>query len=247
MGIRLDDVNKRIIHALMEDARTTSAPMIAEEVGVSPATIRNRIRQLEEAGVIRGYHANVDFERADGLLTTLTVCTAPVDERHRLAQQARAVAGVTNVRELLSGRENLHVLAVGADTSDLQEVSRELAALGVEIVSEDLVRSEDYQGYHPFGPEETQQRFSDFISLTGGSEVVELTVPEDAPIANCTLERAGQEGILANELLVVSIERDTEVLAPQGKTEIVPGDLLTVLSRDGITESMLEAFRGDDS
>ncbi len=245
MSIRLDEVNKRIIHALMEDARNTSAPMIADEVGVSPGTIRNRIQQLEDAGIIRGYHANIDFERADGLLTSLYVCTAPVDERQRLAQQIRTISGVVNVRELLTGRDNLRILAVGENTNDLQKVSQEIVSLGLEIVDEDLVRSDDYQGYHPYGPTEMEQRFSDFISLTGGSEVIELTVPESAPIANKTLEQAGQDGILDDELLIVSIERDDAVLTPRGKTEIKTGDLLTVLSREGITEGMLKAFQED--
>lgn len=246
MSIRLDEVNKRIIHALMQDARKTSAPMIADEVGVSPATIRNRIQQLEDAGIFRGYHANVDFERADGLLTTLYNCTAPVDDRHKLSQQVREISGVINVRELFTGRENLHILVVGKDLDDLQEVARKIVSLGVEIEDEGLMRSEKYQGYQPFGPGETQQRFSDYISLTGGSEVVEITVPEEAPITNITLEQAGREGLLEDEVLVVSIERDEEILTPQGKTEIKAGDLLTVLSRNGITEPMLKGFRAND-
>jgi len=67
MDTRLDEIDRRIIHALMDDARTISAPTIAEELNVSPGTIRNRIAQLEENGVITGYHASIDFERAEGI------------------------------------------------------------------------------------------------------------------------------------------------------------------------------------
>ncbi len=242
MSIRLDEVNKRIIHALMDDARNTSAPMIAEEVGVSPATIRNRISQLEDAGVIDGYHANVDFEAADDRLTVCFICQAPIDDRERLTQQVRTVQGVINVRELMAGGANLHVLAVGEDSAALDNVARELVSIGLVIERESLVRSDQYQSYQPFGPAQTQQKFSDFISLTGGNEVVEVSVPDDAPIAGLTLERAGMTDVLADGVLIVSIERDDEVLTPTGTTEIRPGDLLTVLSRDGISESMLDAF-----
>ncbi|MFC4438008.1 MULTISPECIES: Lrp/AsnC family transcriptional regulator [Natrialbaceae] len=246
MSIRLDDVNKRIIHALMGDARNTSAPMIAEEVGVSPATIRNRINQLEDAGIIRGYHANVDFDSADDMLTTLYVATAPVGERARLAQQARTITGVVNVREFMAGGENLHVLAVGGDVEGVNDVARELTALGLDIDDEKLVRTEQFQSYHPFGPAETRQQFSDYISLAGGNKVVQLTVEDDAPIADTTLERAGTEGLLEEGLLVVSIEREDSVLTPTGDSEIRAGDLLTVLSRDGITDRMLDAFEAKD-
>lgn len=52
MQARLDDIDRRILYYLRVDARNTTAPMIAEEVDVSAATIRNRINQLEEKGVI---------------------------------------------------------------------------------------------------------------------------------------------------------------------------------------------------
>lgn len=246
MDIRLDEVNRRIIHALMGDARNTSAPMIADEVGVSPATIRNRIHQLEEVGVLRGYHANVDFERADGRLTNLFMCNAPVAERERLARQVRVIPGVVNVRELMTGRRNLHVLAVGEDTSDLRHVAREIAKLGIDIEDEDLVQSEHFQTYRPFGPDDDSPKaLSDFISLSGGAEVLEVTIPETAPVAGLTLEEAGRKGVLDDELLVVAIEREDAVVTPRGSTQIRPDDLLTILSRGGVTEEALESFEAE--
>lgn len=244
MDIRLDEVNKRIIHALMYDARSTSAPMIADEVGVSPATIRNRIGQLEEAGVIEGYHANVDFERGDGRLRNLYLCNAPVEDRERLAHKVRLVPGVINVRELMTGRRNLHVLAVGTDTGDLRRIAREIASLGIDIEDEDLLQAEHYQSYQPFGPdEEAPQPLSDYISLTGGAEIVEVTVPKGAPIEGLTLEDAGHKGLLADDVLVVAIERDDSVLTPRGGTAIQSDDLVTLLSRTG--EADLEAFQAE--
>ena len=243
MDIRLDEVNKRIIHALMEDARSISAPMIADEVGVSPATIRNRIGQLEDAGVIEGYHANVDFERGDGRLRNLYLCNAPVEDRERLAQQVRLVPGVINVRELMTGRRNLHVLAVGTDTQDLRRIAREIATLGIDIEDEDLVQTEHFQPYQPFGPDDEMPKpISDYISLTGGAEVVEVSVGSNAPIEGLSLERAAREGVLDDDILVVAIERDDAVLTPRGETVVQADDLLTVLSREGVTETALEAF-----
>lgn len=61
---RLDEIDQQIIHRLMTDARSNSAPAIAENIGVSPGTVRNRIDSLEEDGIIEGYHAHINFERA---------------------------------------------------------------------------------------------------------------------------------------------------------------------------------------
>lgn len=146
-------------------------------------TIRNRIQQLEEHGIITGYHASVDFERTGARLTNLFVCTAPVPERERLARTVLGIPGVIDVRELMSGRENLHITAVGTDTNDITRITRALAALNLEIEEEDLVQREHTQPYGPFGPGSVElgESVADFISLTGGAEVVELAVGESAP------------------------------------------------------------------
>lgn len=57
-GYRLDELDRRIVYALMRDGRTT-ATSIAEDANVSGATVRNRIERLEDHDVITGYRADV--------------------------------------------------------------------------------------------------------------------------------------------------------------------------------------------
>ena len=59
MSLQIDTIDERILYYLSQEARHTSAPDIAKKVDVSAPTVRNRIRRLEEAGVIRGYHADI--------------------------------------------------------------------------------------------------------------------------------------------------------------------------------------------
>jgi DNA-binding Lrp family transcriptional regulator len=54
----LDDLDRLIIAQLQRDARQTNRAL-AEAAGVAPSTMLARVRRLEEAGVIRGYHAVV--------------------------------------------------------------------------------------------------------------------------------------------------------------------------------------------
>src|SRR6056297_1459226 len=103
MSYRIDEIDQRILYHLAADARNTSAPMIAEEVDVTPATVRHRITQLEDHGIIEGYHAAIDYEATNGKLTTQFTCTAPVSEREQLAADALTVSGVVHVRELMAG------------------------------------------------------------------------------------------------------------------------------------------------
>lgn len=244
MSHRLDDIDRRIIHDLMRDARNTSAPMIAERLNVSPGTIRNRIDQLEDRGVIRGYTAEIDFEQADDRLTTLYVCTAPVAERNALAQEATAVPGVINVRELMTGRENVHVMAVGENTADLRRIARTLSGLGIEIEDETLVEGQTSMPYASFAPDEAVSASAptDLISLTGDATGVEVTVQSDAPIADHSLEDAVSEGILDEDALIVAIERGDRVLTPHGSTVVRRDDIVTVLCRGGWSAGALEAF-----
>ncbi|WP_226005335.1 Lrp/AsnC family transcriptional regulator [Natrinema salinisoli] len=249
MDYRLDEIDRRIIHALMAEARNTSAPTIAEDVNVSPGTIRNRIAQLEEQGVITGYHAAIDFEQAESYLPNLFMCNAPVSERESIATQAQIIPGVINVRELLTGRRNLHVLAVGADTEDLRRIARSLSDLGLEIEDEVLVQNETTQPYSPFGPgnQTREAMLTDFISLSGDAEVAEVTVDRDAPVAGTSLQEAARRETFTDDTLVIAIERDDTVLTPHGDTEIRPDDIVTVFSRNGVTEETIKSFRSSET
>ena len=146
----LDELDRYIVYALQRDSRNTSARTIAEARGVSPSTVRKRITRLEEKDVITGYTLEVDYEAAGFQLYTLIICTAPIPQREELARQAREVDGVVSVREIMTGAENVHVTVVGEDGDDLSRIGRELNALGLEIIDEDLVRNEYNHPYHGF-------------------------------------------------------------------------------------------------
>lgn len=248
MDYRLDEVDKRILYYLAADARNTSAPSIAEEVDVSAGTIRNRIRQLEANGIVQGYHAAIDYERADDLLTSLFTCNASVSEREALGRRALDVRGVVNVREVMTGRGNLRVKAVGRNTDDIARISRELADLGLDIEDEDLLQREYFRPYHQFGPDDADRRsLVDFMSLAGSAEVVDVPVAETAPLAGKSLAEANEEGVLDDDVLVVAVERDDDVLMPKGSTRIHAGDLVTLFSRNGIPGDVMGVFaRRDD-
>jgi DNA-binding Lrp family transcriptional regulator len=149
-GADLDAVDRQILYHLQRDARHTSSSDIAERLGVSPSTVRTRLGKLEETGVVRGYHVDIDYERAGYPLYTKIVCTAPVPERGALVARARDVHGVTAVREIMTGKRNVYVNAVGRSHDDLNRIAGELDEAGLDIVDEQLVRGEHVCPYHGF-------------------------------------------------------------------------------------------------
>ncbi|MBR0642101.1 Lrp/AsnC family transcriptional regulator [Plastoroseomonas hellenica] len=55
----MDATDRRILRALSNQARQTNAEL-AESVGLSPSPCWTRVKRLEQAGVIQGYHALLD-------------------------------------------------------------------------------------------------------------------------------------------------------------------------------------------
>lgn len=57
--VDLDDVDRQIVTALHADARMPNSAL-AELVGIAASTCHGRVRRLQELGVIRGFHADID-------------------------------------------------------------------------------------------------------------------------------------------------------------------------------------------
>lgn len=56
---RLDPIDRKILSELQADGRMTNVEL-AKRVGISAPPCLRRVRALEEAGLIRGYHAEVN-------------------------------------------------------------------------------------------------------------------------------------------------------------------------------------------
>jgi DNA-binding Lrp family transcriptional regulator len=138
----LDDLDRAIIAALQRDARHASSGDIAAAMDVSASTVRKRIQRLESEGIITGYRATVDYERAGYPFYMFVVCSAPIPERERLAAAALEVPGVVDVREIAAGEDNVLVTAVARDSERLTETARALSELGLTVREEELVRSD---------------------------------------------------------------------------------------------------------
>lgn len=70
----MDGKDAKILACLERDARMSYA-QIAARAGMSPSSVHDRVRKLEDAGVIRGYRAQIDLEKA-GLPITAIVSLA---------------------------------------------------------------------------------------------------------------------------------------------------------------------------
>lgn len=153
--IELDEVDRSILHELQEDARRATAEEMGKKAGVSASTVRNRIGRLEEAGVIEGFHPHINYEQANYQLHLFIICQASPAERAELAKEALEIIGTITVREMLSGANNLHIEAIAENSDAVDIIVEKIAALGLEIVSTEVVKEEHVQPFDHFGPEPT--------------------------------------------------------------------------------------------
>ncbi|GLY31960.1 Lrp/AsnC family transcriptional regulator [Kineosporia sp. NBRC 101731] len=95
----LDEIDRQILAELVADARLPNNALAAR-VGVAPSTCLLRVRRLQEAGVIRGFRAELSPEALGRSLQALVAVRLTTPSRHRIgafAQEMAALDGVLNV------------------------------------------------------------------------------------------------------------------------------------------------------
>ena len=149
--MELDETDKGILYLLQQDARGITTKEMAERVGVSASTVRNRIERLEERGIIRGYHPDVDYDEAGLQLYVEVICSAPNPRRAAYAEAARDVSGVVAIREVLNGNENVQIDAVGTNSDDVARITDELSDIGLDVVNTKIIKDTHVQPFNHFG------------------------------------------------------------------------------------------------
>ena len=149
----IDNTDKGILFLLQQDARKRTVADIGEQVGVSSSTVTNRIDQLEEKGIIKGYHTIVDYTKAGLGHHLLVSATVPISEKEELIDELMELSGVVSVRELLTNEQNLSLELVGRTQEDIEESLEEMDSLGVRVERMEIMKQERAQPYNHFGQE----------------------------------------------------------------------------------------------
>jgi Lrp/AsnC family leucine-responsive transcriptional regulator len=121
----LDARDLEIVSALQDDARATYAE-VASRVGMSASAVHDRVRKLEDAGVIRGYRAVVSPE-AIGLFVTALIAVTPLDPQQPddLPDRVREFSEVQDCYSV-AGEANYILKVRTRTTGHLEELIRRL-------------------------------------------------------------------------------------------------------------------------
>lgn len=148
--VEIDNVDRGILYELQRDARNTTAQEIADKTGVSASTVRNRVEHLEEVGVIEGYHPKLNYEEAGLPLQVLFICTAPPEDRSEMVDKLLDIRGVVEIRETVTGHQNIFVEVVADDTHEMVRISDTIHSLGLSVESSEILRQRRVQPFNHF-------------------------------------------------------------------------------------------------
>ena len=117
----MDAIDIAILRRLMERARTTWAEL-GSLLGLSAPTAADRVRKLEDAGVIRGYAALVDPDAAGcGLGAFVSVSLERADDRAAFLDLVRAQPEILECHHI-AGAEDYILKLRCADTRELERL-----------------------------------------------------------------------------------------------------------------------------
>jgi DNA-binding Lrp family transcriptional regulator len=139
---KLDRIDRKILAALQADARLTNQAL-SERVALSPSACLARVRGLERAGVIQGYHARLDPLTLDIGLVLYADITLDGHTPAELARFEEAIAALPQVVEAshVTGSFDYILKVVAADMPEWTRIAEGLASadLGVERINTHVV------------------------------------------------------------------------------------------------------------
>ncbi|HYK31682.1 MAG TPA: Lrp/AsnC family transcriptional regulator [Streptosporangiaceae bacterium] len=144
----MEATNRKILALLAADGRL-SFTELAKQTGLSVSAVQQRVRRLEERGVIRGYSASIDPSAAGLPLTAFVSIkpfdpAAPDDAPERLAHLA-AIEACHSV----AGEENYILKVRVAEPAALEDLLQQIRAAANVSTRTTIVLSTPYEGRPP--------------------------------------------------------------------------------------------------
>ena len=128
-GFSLDRIDRRILANLQAEGRLTNQALAAR-VALSPSACLARVRRLERAGVIQGYHARLDPFRVEVGMVLFAEVTLRAHGAGELARFDAAIAALPQIVEAshVSGAYDYLLKVVVADIAEWTRIGEHLTS-----------------------------------------------------------------------------------------------------------------------
>ena len=125
--MQLDDTDRRLLAVLLEDARISQRGL-AQRIGVAQGTITNRLRRLEDRGVIKGYTVLLEPESIGWTMTVITGLRIEKGSMINVQQNIAADPRVFAVYDVTGDYDSM-VLARVQSRKDLDDLTKTVFTL----------------------------------------------------------------------------------------------------------------------
>ena len=118
-----DHIDRQILTLLQQDGRMTNVEL-AERVGLTAPPCLRRVRALEDAGAILGYHADLDPASLGYPITVFAMVSLRSQAEHDLQAFEEHVAAIPEIREchMLNGEIDFILKIVASDLKGFQDI-----------------------------------------------------------------------------------------------------------------------------
>ncbi|MFM6974593.1 MAG: Lrp/AsnC family transcriptional regulator [Agromyces sp.] len=122
MPEELDRIDRALVVALSDNARASGA-QLAAELGVAESTVSQRLRKLQQSGLVQGYHADVDLTKLGIPLQALIAvrlvrhARADIDDFRSVAPHLPGVLGLFH----MAGSDDYLVHVAARDAYELRD------------------------------------------------------------------------------------------------------------------------------
>jgi Lrp/AsnC family leucine-responsive transcriptional regulator len=146
--VELDAIAWKLLEALQQNARLSFAEL-GRKVGLSTPAVAERVRRMEETGVITGYHASLNTTKLGVPIRVLVRLTIPGGE----LQISRTVAAIKDLAEVsrchrVTGAESFIIEADVVSIRHMETLIDRLSALGATSTSTVLSSPVERREYH---------------------------------------------------------------------------------------------------
>lgn len=129
LNLMLDEIDKKILKELQEDARISYAEL-GRRVGLTTPAVIERVRKLEDAGIILGYRADIDTAKVGLPITAyVRMSISGVDYSHIIEVAQRSSEVLECHRG--TGGDSFIMRVVLSSVEHLQEVIDRLTPYGI--------------------------------------------------------------------------------------------------------------------
>lgn len=172
MVSKVDDVDWRLLLELQQNARTSYSEL-GRRVGLTAPAVAERVRRLEETGIIKGYRVDLDVERLGYTVTAVIRLQIP---EGGCARFARIAPGFSEIHECyrVTGSDSYVLKVVLPSIRHLESLIDRLATHGTTITSIVLSTPLDHRLVEPPDAQDAQDApgVPDALGAPGTSDVL---------------------------------------------------------------------------